>query len=1585
MGFQFDQEVYLFGAFFEGEKIGDNVIFPTWHQESDLTEKTELNGKIRPIPQTPIMVNAIAGVDAQLWGTTLEGKIVELGMGEPLSKSAAQPLNGEKVDGEEPATEDKENFMILHPGARKENIQKDIDYELSFPPISWLSQMIAPPDYKDGGASDVATLAENIKHFATTIDGVANGKRQTGVKFKLTKIKPSQLAAKYEEETDGKLSEEQKAYNSWYDKQQNKPYLQGFIVPRVHTCAVLFTDPFYAGAEVTLVQPLKQIKPGESETAGETIIATQTVTRRMPEWDNRRENDVLPSALLHLDPIDAKDGFYLIRVAFREQEWLEFEKELYQRLKLPESVIRANVKRSKAYIGNTDKLQDVYTYELHERLIFKETAGIGKMACVCGDMITLEETLIQQFPSQLPEYSVYASKGVTYHNQSKPGMASLSLSSAIMKTYDSLSSDFLSIEGAKVYGTFGDMAKTIGQALWENAETGNLPDFIMSGLSLKAAFAACKDAQQTIDISKTLVALPLSVKDYRKLILKKTVIDIPYIKQAFKDNGQTQIFRGLGRLSKDFLSGTNQALPVIQLGLSAMETKEQYDKHIDALEDAEQAHDSLKAYAKQYLSAIAYLRRSDEKERWETKATEVQGFLGNEAKIYTDAMGVVVRINFKFNSAEFENEVKALNSNYEELCKKLRNLLVENPDYQIALIGHGGPISSQEKNLIVSQRRIDTIKDRIVNGTQGDERIKLERRLVTQAKGKAELLPKEGGYHDHGDRSDTADIAINRRVEVRLVIPDFSISLPPSRTGTLALNRAHQYWEGFKITAKEAQKEAFFSAIDVLATVALWTPASPIAAYYLAGSTAGKLLGAATDFYGDLFGDQTFKKLKDTYNTKSMLKTLSMINQELIVLYEEVDTKLEQRELKPSEIAGFLESQVNHDELLKRFLLRAYALNSLVELLAILSSMDGVLRSFDNLIEQYEVDLFIEQYVMSDNWSIPVNMGNTLALNWINRKKAFNSSLSHTVSSLAFDQGRQVHGSFNTGFPVQSQLYLNDKTADMIDINLAKKEGLKAFCNDFNLTKVELEEKDIGFSRLLVKEGNNWQPYVDWVREESGRKLRPQTRVMLQVILTGEVEHHSKSMFLQEVSYSTEVIGFNTNGPAFDVLFTKKNAQELQDPDGAVAKYFEQQPQLQEEELELHSLEFEPTYTFGHVYIHGLKPLCPYVKGIDSLKALIKGQSVFEHVLDNDGFDQMEYTFSLAKHDLALGVRMVGTNNQFRLEYLTAKYGTSKASSPQTSHFDGQIEVLSQFEDTDFLIEDFVMSESSSARDNTPQVIGDQLTVLQGIEIDGQLKWGEDWTEQALASEFDWNKETSFAVCFALFGDELASQEYETMRLNWRELMMKLKLKDGPTIHSAMHYCGEMSIATHTTVVPSNNNYNGMQNEIVFKLAHDKTQSTHNHDDLAQSAIDFLQDNTAQYSQSLKSSDRKHVYIVRFKFTYVSPTGTLVDGMRPYGDIIAGKNLKPLTVTFESLQQSALNEGYPLPGIDVRLPPIKDYMDKPWTRILNEKEPSSISVRNHWGNLESPEQKREFVNKWITEQGLSLKAPQVELLQIKEI
>lgn len=48
---------------------------------------------------------------------------------------------------------------------------------------------------------------------------------------------------------------------------------------------------------------------------------------------------------------------------------------------------------------------------------------------------------------------------------------------------------------------------------------------------------------------------------------------------------------------------------------------------------------------------------------------------------------------------------------------------------------------------------------------------------------------------------------------------------------------------------------------------------------------------------------------------------------------------------------------------------------------------------FDDFIEDYRVDEFIQLYVMNDNWEIPVNDGNTLALNWVNRFKNLVCSL----------------------------------------------------------------------------------------------------------------------------------------------------------------------------------------------------------------------------------------------------------------------------------------------------------------------------------------------------------------------------------------------------------------------------------------------------------------------------------------------------------------------------------------------------------------------------------------------------------------
>ncbi|EGQ8092627.1 OmpA family protein [Vibrio vulnificus] len=1580
MAFTFDNEVYLFGAFFEGKQVGLSRIFPDWHTQPDLTQVNELTGKIRPIPLTPVMVNALSGGAPALWGTNKEGKLFELGLGEPPQATGKQPLSGEKVDSETSALSDIDNYEVLKLGHRPEGIRKGTNYELSFPPLRLLAQMIAPQNDPEstGGAKDLASLAENIKHFAQYIDDGTNKTKQNGVKFQLTEIALSQLAPAY---IGGDLTPEQERYNNWLQRQKkrNKP-LKGFVVPRMHSCAVLFTDKLYGGAEVSLIRPVKDIKAGDLENASERKLGYLTIQKQTPIWcEDLEENEVLPSVLFHLDPSQVEDGFYLLRIQFWETEWKAFDE---TRKKLPESVLKANVTKQFMKHPQTGVEQNVYTYELHEKLIFIETAGIGKMACVCGDMITLEEALIQQFPNQLPSYEDYSTKGLTYQTKQKPGVAPLSLHAAINKTYESLSSDFLSIEGAKLYGPPAEMAKTVGQALWENSESGALPPFLMSGVALHSALAATSGVKKSVSLAKIFARKELTLQQVQALVFRKHVIDIPYIKRAFSAAGpESKIMRGVGRLSSDFLSGTNRALPAIGVIASGQEALDQYSLFSEQIKDAKEAQEILSKYAENYLSSLTFVRRFDEKGKWQEKAEKVQQALGKEgnAQIFADGQGVVVRMNFKFNSAEFENEVQVLHIDYKIVCDRLRQLLSDNSDYQVAIIGHAGPIGTHENNLTISRKRANVVKDAILANASGEELTNLESRLLIEFKGKSQLIDDIDDYADVNDRSDTADIAINRRVEVRLIIPDFAVSLPPSRSGTMALNRAHQIWEGHKLAAKDAQDKMILAAVDAIASVAIWTPAAPVAAYYFAGKVGIDILGAATDFYGDLFGDATFKELKAQYNNKSMLKTLSSINKELISLYKGVSQDLQPQVIDANGLADFLKKQANHDELLKRFLLRSYALNSLIELLTILRAKWSLTGDFDDFIEDYRVDEFIQRYVMSDNWEIPVNDGNTLALNWVNRfKKSGLFSKSDANSLLQWSYGEKIGGAFNTGFPVQTRLFL-DRTSDgSLQESASIREGLKTFCHDFNLAKVGLSRDDIAFSRLLIQDGEKWRPYVKWAFTQSGRKLRPQTRVKLQVVLKNGFS--SKTLFLQEVAYRAAVVGLDSHGPTFDVLFTKMDASQFEDPDKAIQKHFKNIGVK-----ELHGLEFEPTYEFGEYLIHGIKPLCPNVKVIDEVKAFFTGQSVFEYVRDSGAFEQMKYVFSLGGHDLLAGkLEGLGTYKNYTLDITEVNFGIDGQSPAQEAkNFNGRTLEKTKLTDTDFLIEEFVMSESASSRDSTPKVIDGNLIILPGVEIDGDLAWGESNANKLISNKFDWSKEQRFSLCFAVLGDERASDDYDIMLLNAIECGVKLQIKDGPVKHDVMHYAGVVNIRSRPVIEQSNTGYNGIETRTVFDLELDDGDAT-KRTGLEQSAVQFIDQNDANFSRLLASSEKKHLYIIRFEYSYVSPTGKLVNGLRPFGDVLDGNDLKPIRLELASFEQMDTSEGYELPKFELRVPAVKDFMTgKPWIETVEKEKATSEANHLHWKNLEAQNEQKRYVENWITKQASSLNAPEIALLQAR--
>ncbi|MFN3017549.1 OmpA family protein [Vibrio coralliilyticus] len=1572
-----DKDFYLFGSIFDKEldKESGKDIFNDWHKGGDLTSIDFLSKKVRPIPLTPAVLGALSASDKpQIWGTDRFGKLMHLGLGQPIKNSVGQPIEGELVETTEdnsgaPESDQTERILLNH-SARVENIKSDTEYELSFPPVSWLAQMIGDPE-AESGAAEAGDLAANLRDFVQQVD-----QSQTGVNFKLSKILPSQLAPAYVAEHGEALTEQQETYNQWRDlklKTPDKPIF-GFMVPQMHTCAVMFTDPLYVGAEVTLVKPLLNIRSDSVGEASENIVATSIVTRPEQLFSGKKEFG-LPSAFFHLDPTKIDDGFYLIRIKFWKRLWEQIQDK--PDAKLPDTVTLANITKTIECREGENEPQDVYTYELYEKLTFKPSPGIGKVACVCGDMITLEETLIQQFPTQLPSYQDYATNGLTHLVKSTPGLGSLSLTGTILKTYDSITSDFVSMDGLKLNGPAGDIAKTIGLSLWENTEQGLIPDIVMSGLAVHAAIAARKDALKGVKIANILAKRQLNFSQTAALIFRKKVFDYPYLKRQFtigRDTSGSKSFQSaVGRLSKSWMSGTlvSRGLPIVATGSAAISTWEGYQGYKDAVTNGEDAYKKLEEMSGHYLNHLTFIKKSNDKESWYSKAQDIQESLGEDARIYEDAQGIALHLNFKFNSSDLENEVRPLYSGFDDICEKLTKLLEANPSYQILIDGHAGLIGTEDNNLKVSKRRAEFVSEKLLANAEDKQAI--EPRLITRYFGKSALLKGDASnYEDTTDQSDSADIAADRRVEVRLVVPDYKVVLPPSRSGSMKLEGYHQIWQSFMLEADTLKEELWMSTFDAIAGVALLTPAAPYAAYYFLAKETGQLMSSAADFYDDLFGQSTFEDLKLRYKTKTDLNTLGDINREVLKIYHALDHVIEKDVESDQEVDQHLNSKISQQELLKRFLLRAYALNSLVELLAIISSKQGLFTSYDELVEKYRVGQFIENYVMSDDWEAPVNVGNTLAQNWINR---FHTQPSYyglgSNYYYGLDWSNKVFGAFNSGFPVQTALYLDTVT-----------NSLEQFCRDFDLNKQNLKKEDIGFTRLLVQEStdsdannglvSSWCTYKDWLEKGGQRKIGPMTRVKVQVILTAKATKSKKSVFTQAIDYRAEVTGFDVVGPSFDVLFTRKGEEGFIDPNDEIAEYFESQGDS-EGDLSLLGVEFEPTFWFGANQINGVKPLCA-ATWLDEVSAFVKGQSAFEYLNEANEFDSMRYIFRLDKIDLPLATWNKQGNeiHEKRMHYgVQGKdYLLSETASER--------KILN---DRDFLIEEFVMSESTSKRDNTPQALKGDVTSILGIEIDGDLRISEQWTPSDSINKFNWEKEQSFKIYVAMLGDETSHEEYNTMDLNADQCQMTLKLADqGPVVHNYMYYSGTVAINQTTRYEMGRSGYHEAVYD--FELEHDSPLES----DLrkfAQQALKHIEAESDGYEGILKGKKEKHLYLMRFDFSYVSPAGKSVQGLRPYGDIVDGEDLKSFILSIDSLQQTSLNEAYPLSKVSLRLPQAKQIVsNKPWTDTVAEEQVSNLSAARYWKKLDTEEKRIKWLEKWIKDKSTSLKAPEPELLQI---
>ena len=517
----YDRSLYLLGATYQRSRDKDrNVVFSDWNQESDLTGDTQLKN-VRPISFTPILIDALSQDSLTLprfWGSDQYGRLCKVSY---LS---------EAIEGKPQ--------VLLRQNSPLTTIDDDQSYEMLFPPTNLIGQLAQ-------SSSSITQIKERVKSLYTKMSPRNNNSRL----FKPSKISVKQLARPYDDEHGQWLTQEEKNYNQWYADIQSSgvEFIEGFVVPTVNTISIVFSSDVYVGAEVSLLKYADTLSDTQQET--EVVIARDIV--RLPFYvgeDRSSEdfNNTLPSVTFNLPSVIDKsmvdslndeqefvvgDGFYGLRVQFFVKDYLKANERLQN--KVPEVIksgrLRFERNKSSAVTGVAD--QDCYTYELNEKVTFKSISGYGKLAIVCGDMISLEECLFYQYPQALPSnYSELMTKTGKSVPLSGTGVNTFGLASAIKKNAESLGEGFL-MGGNPFSENLKETMFSVAKGIWSDIEQQKLPDLMTSSVALAFGFSAFKESRKELAKAITFANQGLDFNQAAALAFRKSGMNISFIKR----------------------------------------------------------------------------------------------------------------------------------------------------------------------------------------------------------------------------------------------------------------------------------------------------------------------------------------------------------------------------------------------------------------------------------------------------------------------------------------------------------------------------------------------------------------------------------------------------------------------------------------------------------------------------------------------------------------------------------------------------------------------------------------------------------------------------------------------------------------------------------------------------------------------------------------------------------------------------------------------------------------------------------------------------------------------------------------------
>ncbi|ELK5320399.1 OmpA family protein [Vibrio vulnificus] len=1579
----YDKPMYLLGVHFQGEDTDTGREFSNWNTVPDLTSVEQVKN-VRPIPFTPILIDALAQDSITLprfWGSDQYGRLCNLS------------YLGEAQDGNPQ--------VLLRHNSPITTIDNNQSYEMLFPPTNLIGQLAQ-------NSSSVVELKETVKSLYTGMSW-----RNVAQKFKPTKILVTQLAKPFTQELGASLSQEEENYNQWYADIQSSgvKFIEGFVVPSVNTISIVFSSDIYIGAEVSLIK-YRTTLDNQQQTP-EQVLARGIVVRPFyvdEDQESQEFNDTLPSVSFNLpsviEPSNSDstsednhivlgDGFYGLRIQFFVKDYLKENKRLQN--KFPEVIqsgrLRFERNKSSAVTGVAD--QDCYTYELNEKVTFKTISGYGKLAIVCGDMISLEECLFYQYPQALPSnYSELMTKTDKSVPLSGTGINTLGLASAIKKNAESLGEGFL-MGGNPFSEGLKETMFSVSKGIWSDIEQQKLPDLMTSSVAFAFGFSAFKESRKELAKAITFANQGLDFNQAAALAFRKSGMNISFIKReldVIKANLITGTFsENSTRLAKSWFNGSvmekmNRAFPILESGSSLVDLYDLVQKENELEKKSLEAKEDFDAISQSYLQSISVIKAYQEwAQALDDAKNIINGSDGEEiAHIVEDSQGLAIHINFKFNEWQHGNEHGKLRTDIKQVCHNLSQLMLDNPSYKVSIEGHAGRIGSSDANDLVAANRAKTVTNAITSIDSS-----LEERVYTSSYGNTQPLTADSTKSDMSQTGDSAPAALDRRVEVRLIIPNYQVVLPPSRSGMVELEKARQLKQALDVGLDDTQKAQVAAVLTTLSGFAMFTPLAPLAAGILYLRSGAELADCALSVLDELITEKAYSDFKGRYQNIDQLNQLGKIHIRVLQQYRDLEVTIERSEIKTrDEVESHLKNKETVKELQKRFLLRALALNGLVELLARISLWNPNVSKLQGLLEEYRVKDYIDVYVINDNWEAPLSSYNTMAQNWIQRVRDDKSGASaarafaqswkneHSPQLSPLLKRARIQGEFNKGFPVQARLYQGD-----VD------NGFSDFAKMFDNNVESVKSSDIGFSRLLVDskgDGVSWKPFDEWISPNKTNRITPFTRVKVQIVLSSNASKSKKKIFKTTLQYCCERSLWDFKGPSFEVLMAPRKADDLTlcGSNDKLKSYFDQHAI----EEHLTCVEFEPTYWFGEYEIPGLKPLYSdyELQDFDKWKQSGEARSM-QYYFTADGS-----TLSLAGTDERLTMFNYGVddNNTYGKQCHLNSDGEVEVDGLPLVLYDGLANRQVVINEYDLLIEEFVKSASAKKSEGIAPYLKGDVSSFSAVSKGSGFEWFDDKAPKS--SVLDWSNDKPVTIYVALLSEGGEKETYRRMMGESYQVPMRLSLSieeqesmfskdttEGPSFFGTLLEVGEY---TYKKEVPSP----------YAKVEIKEVNFTDTNTELASGLGSFVKEFQAKVNAEPNRyldpfSDRRTLHIVKFELRYTSPTGRRVPTLRPFGPILDKKKavFLPVHIAVSSLSQIGL-------APDIGIYPLKqaqklsvqggqEYSTKgmPWMEIERDVSRMNDSAFLYWQKelANNSTKRKEWIEDWITKEPMNVAAP----------